>query len=106
MPKHAGFYCTVVRVFGSTCRTTVLDVLRIDPRGPQLVATQLYYYWDGSVDSNFPVHDPCGMNGTLAGRYDRCARCDLAAARPVAVLDAGGAHDKILFQPGFRTPFY
>ena len=31
-------------------------------RGPALNASNYYYYWDGTTDSNWPTHDPCGAN--------------------------------------------
>lgn len=29
-------------------------------RGPALVASDAQYYFDGSTDTDWPVHDPCG----------------------------------------------
>jgi hypothetical protein len=62
VPKAGGLACTMVQPVGPLCPTIVPDKLFLDPRGPILAATMTYYYWDGSTNSNYPTHDPCGTN--------------------------------------------
>jgi len=67
--------CSVARVVASTCATVAPDGLVVVQEGPALVRGQpsnLYYYFDGSQNNNFPTHDPCGTNkaNQLAGATD------------------------------------
>jgi fibrinogen beta/gamma subunit family protein len=57
--------CSVVRVVATACTDVAPDTFGVEAEGPALVRGNLanmYYYFDGSQNNNFPTHDPCGTN--------------------------------------------
>lgn len=54
--------CTIVQIVATACTDVVPTETGSTIRGPFLKTEALYYYWDGSIDGNWPTHDPCGTN--------------------------------------------
>ncbi len=57
--------CQIVQLVGTHCTTMVPTYFELQGVGPALTADSnggFYYFWDGSVDQNWPTHDPCGSN--------------------------------------------
>ena len=54
--------CKIVKTVATACTDIVPTNISATLRGPYLRETSLYYYWDGSVSTNWPTHDPCGAN--------------------------------------------
>lgn len=56
--------CTKVSFISGMCPAAVPTqfVNGVGRRGPSINATSYYYYWEGTTDSNWPTHDPCGTN--------------------------------------------
>lgn len=58
--------CAIVKQVASGCTSVPMN-FAFQARGPGLYGSgtffgTLYYYWDGSVQNNWPTHDPCGQN--------------------------------------------
>jgi len=57
--------CQIAKVVATACTTTVPNTLNTFSAGPGLTVgggTNNYYFFDGSVGTNWPTHDPCGHN--------------------------------------------
>ena len=54
--------CKTVVDVTDTCQGVVPNGIYFGRLGPVLYAQDLYYYFDGSTEENWPAHDPCGVN--------------------------------------------
>lgn len=54
--------CTLIEDVTGTCTDVVPGALVQPNYGYSLNAPMFYYYWDGDTSTNWPTHDPCGMN--------------------------------------------
>ena len=60
--KAGSITCKLVKQVSSKCAGVVPNSLTLHSNGPQISASSLYYYFDGSTANNWPTHDPCGTN--------------------------------------------
>ena len=58
--KAGSITCKLVKQVSKQCAGIVPNALRVASYGPYLVNSDLYYYFDGKTDGDWPVHDPCG----------------------------------------------
>ena len=57
--------CENIKNVATACSGVVPDKLNWWSRGMGLyLSKQIFYYFDGSTDGAWPVHDPCGMTKT------------------------------------------
>ena len=57
--------CENIKNVATACSGVVPDEVKWQPRGLALrVSKQSFYYFDGSTDGAWPVHDPCGVGKT------------------------------------------
>ncbi|MBV1862514.1 MAG: hypothetical protein KUG77_29095 [Nannocystaceae bacterium] len=54
--------CTMVDAITPTCTDIVPTTLAAWAGGVSVFGEDHYYYWDASQGSNWPTHDPCGVN--------------------------------------------
>ena len=58
--------CRLLKSITINCPTLPVDAaFRFrtgNDRGPSIDLTHFFFYWDGTTDSNWPTHDPCGTN--------------------------------------------
>jgi len=54
--------CKLVKQVSKPCPGVVPKSFSLDPRGPRLSSSSLYYFFDGNTRSHVPTHDPCGIN--------------------------------------------
>ncbi len=54
--------CVLVEDVTGTCTDVAPGSINYGEFGPALVGPSAYYYWDASLDSHWPTHDPCGTN--------------------------------------------
>ena len=50
------------------CSGVVPTKIKWDPRGPSLLVSSHYYYFDGDTHGNWPIYDPCGSVRSLDTR--------------------------------------
>ena len=55
--------CQNIKNVATACRGSAPYRIYWYSRGPSLHASSHYYYFDGSTDTYYPTHDPCGGNG-------------------------------------------
>ncbi len=63
LQKTGSITCKMVKQVSKQCTGVVPDVVKVyDSDGPFLASSGrgLYYFFDGSTTSEWPVHDPCG----------------------------------------------
>ena len=60
--KAGSISCKLVKQVSKLCPGAVPKSFSLDPRGPRLSSSSLYYFFDGSTRSHWPTHDPCGIN--------------------------------------------
>ena len=58
--KHGSLTCQNVKNVAIACSGVVPYRIAWRYRGPIILASWYYYYFDGSTRGNWPVHDPCG----------------------------------------------
>ena len=59
--KQGNLNCKSIKTVGYACRRTVPTKINWFNKGPSIYTTYRdCYFFDGSTDRNWPVHDPCG----------------------------------------------
>ncbi|XP_046855985.1 intelectin-like [Xenia sp. Carnegie-2017] len=60
--KDGDISCQNIKNIASACNNNVPSSIRWLPVGPDLTASTFYYFFDGSINGNWPTHDPCGQD--------------------------------------------
>ena len=61
--KAGSITCKLVKQVSTQCAGVVPSFLQPHFKGPVLRASSFYYFFDGSTESYWPTHDPCGLGG-------------------------------------------
>lgn len=56
--------CTIADAITSTCTDVVPTTVAAWAGGMSVFGEDHYFYWDASLGSHWPTHDPCGVNQT------------------------------------------
>ena len=60
--KAGSVTCKLVKQISKQCAGVVPKSFSQGSNGPVLSSSYAYYYFEGSTNSNWPTHDPCGRN--------------------------------------------
>ena len=60
--KAGSITCKQVKQVSKPCTYVVPKKLTLTSFGPYLSSGSVYYFFDGSTNRHWPIHDPCGEN--------------------------------------------